>query len=79
VPADLSVVGFDDIPAAEWTNPPLTTVRQPIVEKGRLAAQVLIQRMNGKAVEAPAPLRTTLVIRGSTASVADANLQFRRR
>ncbi|HEX2646190.1 MAG TPA: substrate-binding domain-containing protein, partial [Candidatus Dormibacteraeota bacterium] len=67
VPDDLSVVGFDDVPAAAWTNPPLTTVRQPIIEKGRLAAALLIQRMGGQAVESPAPLSTTLVIRNSTA------------
>jgi DNA-binding LacI/PurR family transcriptional regulator len=68
VPGDLSVVGFDDIPMAAWTNPPLTTVRQPIVEKGRLAARLLIQRMKGRAVVEPAPLSTSLVIRGSTSS-----------
>ncbi len=66
VPADLSVVGFDDIPVAAWTNPPLTTVRQPIVEKGRLAARLLIQRMKGKSIDSPAPLETDLVIRSST-------------
>ncbi len=68
VPEDLSVVGFDDIPAAAWTNPPLTTVRQPIVEKGRLAARLLIQRMKGRTVPSPQPLATTLVVRKSTAS-----------
>ena len=67
VPEDLSVVGFDDVPAAAWTNPPLTTVRQPIVEKGRVAARLLIERMKGKTVESPSPLETTLVIRNSTA------------
>jgi DNA-binding LacI/PurR family transcriptional regulator len=67
VPDDLSVVGFDDVPAAAWTNPPLTTVRQPIVEKGRIAARLLIQRMKGKSVESPSPLSTTLVVRQSTA------------
>ncbi len=72
VPDDLSVVGFDDVPASAWTNPPLTTVSQPIVEKGRLAARLLIQRMKGKAVESPAPLRTNLVVRNST-SRPDAN------
>ena len=66
VPDDLSVVGFDDVPASAWTNPPLTTVRQPIVEKGRLAARLLIQRMKGEAVESPAPLRTNLIVRNST-------------
>ena len=49
VPVDLSVVGFDDLPIAAWTNPALTTVRQPIVEKGRIAARLLIQRLQGKA------------------------------
>jgi DNA-binding LacI/PurR family transcriptional regulator len=66
IPEDLSVVGYDDLPIAAWTNPALTTVRQPIVEKGRLAARLLIQRMKGKVVESPAPLATSLVIRGST-------------
>jgi LacI family transcriptional regulator len=51
-----------------WTNPPLTTVRQPIVEKGRLAARLLIQRMKGKTVDSPAPLGTRLVVRGSTSN-----------
>ena len=69
VPEDLSVVGFDDIPAAAWTSPPLTTVRQPIVEKGKLAARILIQRMSGKSVDSPRPLGTTLVVRKSTSSV----------
>ncbi|HET7421116.1 MAG TPA: LacI family DNA-binding transcriptional regulator [Candidatus Dormibacteraeota bacterium] len=67
VPDDLAVVGFDDVPAAEWTSPPLTTVRQPIVEKGRIAARLLIERMKGKSVDSPSPLRTTLVVRKSTA------------
>lgn len=66
VPEDLSIVGFDDIPAAAWTNPPLTTVHQPSVEKGRLAARILIQRMKGKPVESPPPLVTKLVVRSST-------------
>lgn len=66
VPEDLSVVGYDDLPMAAWTNPALTTVHQPIVEKGRLAARLLIQRMKGKAVDSPSPLRTSLVVRAST-------------
>lgn len=66
VPGDLSVVGFDGIPMSAWTNPPLTTVSQPIVEKGRIAARLLIQRMKGRAVESPAPLPTRLVVRSST-------------
>jgi DNA-binding LacI/PurR family transcriptional regulator len=79
VPVDLSVVGFDDLPISAWTNPPLTTVRQPIVEKGRLAARILIQRMNGKVVDSPAPLSTTLVVRGSTSEAKNSDLRIRRR
>jgi DNA-binding LacI/PurR family transcriptional regulator len=79
VPEDLSVVGFDDVPASAWTNPPLTTVRQPIVEKGRLAARLLIQRMKGKAVESPPPLRTSLVIRNSTSRPGPSDLPIKRR
>jgi len=79
VPEDLSVVGFDDIPASAWTSPPLTTVRQPIVEKGRLAARILIQRMNGKSVDSPRPLSTTLVVRKSTSSVRGPDLHNMRR
>ena len=66
VPDDISVVGYDDLPMAAWTSPGLTTVHQPIVEKGRLAARLLIQRLQGKTVESPAPLATRLVVRGST-------------
>jgi len=73
IPEDLSVVGFDDVPASAWTNPPLTTVRQPIVEKGRLAARFLIQRMKGIKVESPAPLSTSLVVRNSTSRLIDSD------
>jgi len=66
VPEDLSVVGYDDLPMAAWTSPPLTTVRQPIIEKGRLAARLLIQRMQGKQVDSPPALETSLVVRSST-------------
>ncbi len=79
VPEDLSVVGFDDVPASAWTSPPLTTVRQPIVEKGRLAARLLIQRMKGKTVESPSPLSTSLVVRKSTTRVRNADLRIKRR
>jgi DNA-binding LacI/PurR family transcriptional regulator len=67
VPEDISIVGYDDLPMAAWTTPRLTTVRQPIVEKGRLAARLLIQRLQGKEVGSPPPLETSLVVRNSTA------------
>jgi DNA-binding LacI/PurR family transcriptional regulator len=66
IPEDLSVVGFDDLPMAAWAQPGLTTVRQPIVEKGRQAARLLIDSLAGKAVHSPNPLPTELILRGST-------------
>src|SRR3712207_7144001 len=42
VPDDLSVIGFDDLPQARWASPPLTTVRQPLVEMGRMAARMAL-------------------------------------
>ena len=68
VPDELSVVGYDDIPAASWTSPPLTTVHQPIREKGRRAAQRLIQLMAEPDGHRPVSelLPTRLVVRGST-------------
>ncbi len=45
VPQDVSVVGFDDDPLAEWLTPALTTVRQPFQELGRSAMELLTQRM----------------------------------
>ena len=67
LPRDISVVGYDDLPMAAWTTPALTTVRQPTVEKGRLAGRLLVRRLQGRQVDSPAPLATSLVVRGSTA------------
>jgi LacI family xylobiose transport system transcriptional regulator len=64
VPHDLSVVGFDDIPIARLVAPPLTTVRQPLVDNGLIAAELLFGR--GRA-ETPLVLPTELVVRGTTA------------
>ncbi|HXT05623.1 MAG TPA: LacI family DNA-binding transcriptional regulator [Roseiarcus sp.] len=72
-PAALSIVGFDDMPLAELLHPPLTTVRQPIAEMGRLGVQTLLARMRG---ESPQPgetrLPTQLVLRASVASLVAA-------
>jgi DNA-binding LacI/PurR family transcriptional regulator len=68
VPSDVSVVGYDDVPMAAYTSPALTTVRQPIVDKGRVAVRMLIQRLQGKAVDSPPPLKTTLIVRASTSA-----------
>jgi DNA-binding LacI/PurR family transcriptional regulator len=70
VPERLSVVGFDDSPAASHATPPLTTVAQPHEEKGRLAAQWLmedVERGLGTNDDRRAILPTELVVRESTA------------
>ena len=57
VPGELSVVGFDDSPAALHTTPPLTTLAQPQEEKGRLAAQWLMEEIEDRAAPGLAPAR----------------------
>ena len=65
-PTELSVVGFDDIPEAARSRPPLTTVRQPLVGKGTLAGERLFELLDGN--DAPdAVLPVELVVRESTA------------
>ncbi|MQA35395.1 LacI family DNA-binding transcriptional regulator [Modestobacter roseus] len=68
VPADVSVVGFDDVPLAHRVVPGLTTVRQPIDEVGRLATEVLIRLMAGEDPDPPSPLPVELVERGTVAA-----------
>ena len=66
VPEDIALVGFDDLPFAAHTNPPLTTVRQPIQNTGVLAVEALIDRIeNPDAEPRQAILPTELVIRAS--------------
>jgi LacI family transcriptional regulator len=66
VPDDVSLVGFDDQPAAAYTTPPLTTVRQPTHTIGRSAARAVIQLLEAQPLQLPA-LTTELIIRESTA------------
>ncbi|WP_043267568.1 LacI family DNA-binding transcriptional regulator [Streptomyces sp. CT34] len=66
VPDDVAVVGFDDSVLAAHTDPPLTTVRQPVEELGGALVQLLDAQIQGKAVESPVILPTELVIRAST-------------
>lgn len=70
VPEDVSVVGFDDMPAAQWSAPPLTTVRQPFAEMGRVAMRRLLRRIAGEQLgSSRVELATQLVVRKSTAAV----------
>jgi DNA-binding LacI/PurR family transcriptional regulator len=65
VPNDLSVVGFDDIDTAAYAIPPLTTIRQPRFELGRLAMRMLLDILDGQQPENKI-LYGELVIRGTT-------------
>lgn len=66
VPADVSVVGFDDLPDTSYYTPPLTTVRQDFGEVGRQALGVLLERMAGENTQGPrVRVATELVTRQS--------------
>lgn len=69
VPHDVSVVGYDDSPLIAFTDPPLTTIRQPVTAMGQAAVRALLEEIGGT----PAPhsefvFLPELVVRGSTAS-----------
>jgi DNA-binding LacI/PurR family transcriptional regulator len=67
VPADVSVVGFDDVPEAGFYLPPLTTVRQDFAELGRQALRTLVDRMFGTIPAGPRVVRVApeLIVRAS--------------
>lgn len=67
VPEDISIVGFDDIPLAQYSSPPLTTVRQPAYEKGVRAAEMLVEYLENEEKPESITLDIDLVIRESTA------------
>jgi len=69
VPDDVSLVGFDDVEFSQYTNPPLTTVRQDRVEMVRAAVHRLIAMIEGTAEASPLILPTQLIVRKSTGSV----------
>jgi DNA-binding LacI/PurR family transcriptional regulator len=65
VPGDVAIVGFDDNAGAKYTEPPLTTVRQPIFDIGRTLALQLLKLAAGKEIEPAMVLPTELIIRES--------------
>jgi DNA-binding LacI/PurR family transcriptional regulator len=69
VPEDFSVIGFDNVPLAAYTSPPLTTVHQPTPEQGRQAATLLLERIEGDRAKARREiiLDCQLIVRQSTA------------
>ena len=80
IPYDLSVVGFDDTPAAAHLAPPLTSVRQPLAQMGSAAAAALLDQLDSGASDASITARqivlpSELIVRGSTAA---APVRYRR-
>lgn len=68
VPDDIALIGYDETVWAKHLNPPLTTVRQPAYEMGRIAAKNLIQKISNKTVRKPKHviLQPDLVVRRSS-------------
>ncbi len=65
VPEDVSVVGFDDLPMVRYLSAPLTTVRQPVLEMGRAAADIALAALRGEEVEVRPAFEPELVARHS--------------
>lgn len=68
VPGDVSVVGYDDMPLATYSDPPLTTIHQPIADAGGALVEALLNLLGGTRV-APRTLSVNLVVRESSAQV----------
>jgi DNA-binding LacI/PurR family transcriptional regulator len=73
VPRDVALVGFDDIPAATYHRPGLTTVRQPLRRMGETAAKTLLQQLERPRSQAPTSIliEPELVVRGTTAKARE--------
>ena len=72
VPEEVAIVGFDDMPFAAHTTPPLTTVRQPIHRMGSMAAEMLIDIIESRAAQPRGTrLPTELVVRASSGFILE--------
>lgn len=72
IPDDVSVLGFDDIYAAEFHNPALTTIRQPLFEMGELAGRTMLEALKNRVQDRSAKTLTVepeLINRASTSSI----------
>jgi LacI family transcriptional regulator len=79
VPADVSVVGFDDIQSANYHVPSLTTIRQPLNSMGELAANTLLKKIAREEQPNTIPVEPELIVRESTGPVSAAAAQASKR
>jgi DNA-binding LacI/PurR family transcriptional regulator/GAF domain-containing protein len=75
VPDDVAVVGFDDVEDSRFVAPPLTTVRQPLREQGRLALEMVLAQLRGEEVPQQTMLQAKLVARQSCGCLSQAAVQ----
>jgi diguanylate cyclase (GGDEF)-like protein len=74
VPDEVAVVGFDDVEAAQFCFPPLTTVRQPLYEQGRIATEMLLAELRKESAPSRMLLHTRLVTRRSCGCGPDGSI-----
>jgi DNA-binding LacI/PurR family transcriptional regulator len=76
VPEDISVVGFDDIPGTAFANPALSTVRQPLIRMGQIAAQTVVDQIEGRGEYVPEiAIEPEFVVRSSTGPAPSRKVQ----
>jgi len=68
IPKDISIIGFDNIPFSDCTNPPLTTIAQPAYQMGQKAVELLLKLIDKKKIKKSVELKTKLIERGSVSS-----------
>jgi LacI family transcriptional regulator len=74
IPGDIAMVGFDDLPSAQFTEPPLTTVHLPAIELARQASEMLIRVLEGDKSDCEhVLLDTDLVVRQSCGASSNGN------
>ncbi len=66
IPEDIRIIGYDDVNAASWVSPAITTIKQPIEEMGRLAVELIRKQMDGEPYESENVLPVELVERATT-------------
>ena len=66
IPGEISVIGFDNVFLSELTDPPLTTIGQPIRAMGQAAAEILISMLEGRECERTVVFEGNLIVRGTT-------------